>query len=141
MKKFILHIYIPKRKFSRFVVGDVNRFVLEKFVPILKMTRQRVVNIRTAKREHSVVRSHDCQIRKFISIAHWYGEAFAVECVGAPDNVREGYIYNMETGAFSAPPPHEPEPEPQDDLTMLAADVAEVKAAMSAFLEEAGIDE
>ena len=62
--------------------------------------------------------------------------------VEASDEVREGWLYDAETGTFteSLPEPT-PTPEPQGDFSTLAADVAEVKAAMSAFLEEAGIDE
>ena len=73
------------------------------------------------------------------SVAHWYGEDFAAQCVTAPDDVREGYIYDADTGAFS-PPPLPVEPEPQSDITTLTADVAELKEAWS-ILEEALTDE
>lgn len=76
------------------------------------------------------------------SVAHWYGAEFAAHCVEAPDDVREGYIYDAETGTF-APPPPPVEPEPTPDYSTLVADVAEVQAAIDAFLaevEEVGTD-
>ena len=65
------------------------------------------------------------------SVAHWYGEEFAAQCVEAPNDVQQGYIYDAETGAFAPPPPPpEPEPpEPQGDIAQLTADVAELQQA------------
>ena len=43
-----------------------------------------------------------------LPVAEWYGEAFAAECVVAPDEVDQRWIYDPETGTFSEPV--EPEP-------------------------------
>ena len=37
------------------------------------------------------------------SITHWYGAAFAAECVEAPDNVRQGWVYDAGAGTFAEP--------------------------------------
>ena len=46
-------------------------------------------------------------------VAQYYNEAFAAECVEAPDEVVQGWVYGPETGEFSAPEPFEP-PEPSE---------------------------
>jgi hypothetical protein len=38
-----------------------------------------------------------------IGIAHCYGSEFASQCVEAPDNVQQNYIYNITTNTFSVP--------------------------------------
>ena len=47
-----------------------------------------------------------------LPVADWYGEAFAAQCLEAPDEVEQHWCYDPESGAFSAPEP-EPEPEPE----------------------------
>lgn len=38
-----------------------------------------------------------------LPVDKWYGDDFAKECVDAPEEVEQGWIYNAETGEFSAP--------------------------------------
>lgn len=63
--------------------------------------------------------------------------------------VEQNWVYNAATHTFSEPPEPEPieweepepiEPEPKADIAALIADVAEVQAAIDAFLEEVGSD-
>lgn len=60
------------------------------------------------------------------NIAHWYGEAFAAECVEAPDEVEQGWVFDGET--FS--PPAEPEPyiDPFVEIKLAIAELAETQA-------------
>lgn len=43
-----------------------------------------------------------------LGIAHWYGEAFAAQCVAASDDVKQGWTYS--DGVFAAPDEVEPTP-------------------------------
>ena len=43
----------------------------------------------------------------------WYGPDFAAQCVEAPDEVEQRWVYNPETQTFSSPPP-KPGPVPTD---------------------------
>ena len=36
-------------------------------------------------------------------ITYWYGEAFAARCVEAPDDIKQGMVYNPSDGTFSEP--------------------------------------
>lgn len=47
-----------------------------------------------------------------LPVEKWYGAAFAAECMEAPYEVEEGWVYDPETGAFSTPA-ETPEPEPE----------------------------
>lgn len=38
-----------------------------------------------------------------LPVEKWYGKVFAAECVEAPDDVEEGWIYSQVTGVFSEP--------------------------------------
>lgn len=38
-----------------------------------------------------------------LPVDKWYGEAFAKNCVTAPDDVEQGFVYDPESGEFSAP--------------------------------------
>ena len=54
-----------------------------------------------------------------LPVEDWYGPAFAAECVEAPDEVEQRWVYDPETGTFS--PPREPvpvEPEPSAEELM-----------------------
>lgn len=44
-------------------------------------------------------------------VADWYGEAFAAQCVEAPDEVEQHWSYDPETREFFPPKPYDPEPE------------------------------
>lgn len=41
-------------------------------------------------------------------IEYWYGPEFAATCVEAPDDVKQGMIYDEDTKTFSFPQPLEP---------------------------------
>lgn len=41
-------------------------------------------------------------------ITYWYGEAFAARCVEAPDDIKQGMVYNPSDGTFSEPVTEEP---------------------------------
>lgn len=43
----------------------------------------------------------------------WYGPDFAAQCMEAPDEVEQRWVYDPETQTFSPPPP-KPEPAPTD---------------------------
>lgn len=47
-----------------------------------------------------------------LPVEKWYGPAFAAECMEAPDEVEQGWVYDPETGAFSESA-ETPEPEPE----------------------------
>lgn len=51
-------------------------------------------------------------------VSKWYNEAFAKQCVEAPDEVQPNWSYDPETGTFSDEYP-EPEPyiEPETPVT------------------------
>lgn len=54
--------------------------------------------------------------------AQWYGEAFAAQCVEAPDEVEQHWRYDPGTGAFIPPAedaPPVPEPTAQEDTDAL----------------------
>lgn len=38
-----------------------------------------------------------------LPVEKWYGEAFAKNCVTAPDDVEQGFVYDPASGEFSAP--------------------------------------
>lgn len=54
-----------------------------------------------------------------LPVEKWYGEDFAKECVEAPDEVEQGWLYDKENGTFSEPsdeePPSPTESEPTAD--------------------------
>lgn len=39
----------------------------------------------------------------FPGVATWYGDEFAAQCMEAPDEVQQNYIYNPDTKTFSEP--------------------------------------
>lgn len=54
--------------------------------------------------------------------ADWYGPEFAEQCVEAPDEVEQRWVYDPETGTFSPPPepvPVEPEPSVEELMDIL----------------------
>lgn len=52
-----------------------------------------------------------------LPVEKWYGAAFAAQCMEAPDEAEQGWVYDPETGAFSAPV-EEPNPDEAPGLTM-----------------------
>lgn len=60
-----------------------------------------------------------------LPVEKWYGKAFAAECVEAPDEVEQGWIYDPATGSFSEPVPvtdQEAEPTEEDDTAAMLVD-------------------
>lgn len=52
-----------------------------------------------------------------LPVEKWYGAEFAAECMEAPDEVEQHWVYDPETGVFSEPT--EPDPvEPEPELTV-----------------------
>ena len=45
-----------------------------------------------------------------IPVEKWYGEELASQCLEAPDEVDQNWIYDQETGEFSAPALDQPTP-------------------------------
>lgn len=58
-----------------------------------------------------------------LPVEKWYGAGFAAQCVDAPDEVEQLWVYDPATGAFSAPV-DEQKPDEEPELTM--EDLAEV---------------
>ena len=57
-----------------------------------------------------------------LPVEKWYGAAFAAECVEAPDEVEQGWVYDPVTGVFSEfaeTPESEPEPTTEEILDTL----------------------
>lgn len=52
-----------------------------------------------------------------LPVAKWYGEAFAAQCIEAPNEVEQNWAYDPETNTFSEPT-NEPEPEPEPEPTL-----------------------
>lgn len=52
-----------------------------------------------------------------LPVEKWYGAAFAAECMEAPDEVEQRWVYNLETGTFSEPPVPSDEPTPEEAVT------------------------
>lgn len=48
-----------------------------------------------------------------LPVEKWYGADFAEECVDAPDDVEQGFVYDPESGEFSAPVNPTPTPAEQ----------------------------
>lgn len=59
-----------------------------------------------------------------LPVEKWYGAAFAAECMEAPDEVEQRWVYYPETGTFSEPPTPEPEPEPAPEEAVTWASMA-----------------
>lgn len=65
-------------------------------------------------------------------IAYWYGEQFALQCVDAPEDVKQGMVYNPADGTFSEPVAEEPIitktlEEEVEDLKQVVADLASLQ--------------
>lgn len=54
-----------------------------------------------------------------LPVEKWYGGEFAAQCVEAPNEVDQRWVYDPETGEFSEPAEPEPisEPDPSDEPT------------------------
>ena len=58
----------------------------------------------------------------------YYPPDFCAQCVEAPDEVEQRWVYDPDANTFALPPePQEPEPEPGD----LAAQVADLQSALN----------
>lgn len=65
-----------------------------------------------------------------LPIEEWYGAAFAAECVEAPDEVEQGWVYDAESGTFSPP-------LPTPDLAALkTTHISQTKTALETHLAE-----
>lgn len=69
-----------------------------------------------------IVRLKENRVRENIPdyalpVEKWYGATFAAECMEAPDEVEQGWIYDPATGSFS-----EPVPVPEDEMEPTEAD-------------------
>lgn len=51
-----------------------------------------------------------------LPVEKWYGVEFAAQCVEAPDDIKQGMVYDPETETFSEPIPPESEPAPEMTL-------------------------
>lgn len=62
-----------------------------------------------------------------LPVGKWYGADFAAQCVEAPDEVEQLWVYNPATGAFSVPVDvQKPDENPEltmDDLAEAALDL------------------
>lgn len=57
-----------------------------------------------------------------LPVEKWYGAAFAAECMEAPDEVEQGWVYDPVTGVFSEfaeTPESESEPTTEEILDTL----------------------
>lgn len=52
-----------------------------------------------------------------LPVEKWYGADFAKECVEAPDEVEQGWLYDAESGTFSKPSDDEPSTPTSDEPT------------------------
>lgn len=57
-----------------------------------------------------------------LPVEKWYGAAFAAQCMEAPDEAEQGWVYDPATGAFSAPVE---ELNPDEELELTMEDLAE----------------
>lgn len=55
-----------------------------------------------------------------LPVEKWYGAAFAEQCMEAPDEVEQHWVYDPDTGTFSEPvePEPVPSPEPEQETTV-----------------------
>lgn len=51
-----------------------------------------------------------------LPVEKWYGSEFAMQCVIAPDDVEQGWVYDPELNSFSEAARPEPKPEPEPTL-------------------------
>ena len=65
-----------------------------------------------------IVRLQDFIVKEILpgdlgTVRQLYGDAFAAQCMEAPDKVEQHWTYNAETGEWSEPAPYEPEHDPE----------------------------
>ena len=65
-----------------------------------------------------IVRIENNSVREIIPsyalpVEKWYGPEFAAQCKEAPDDVEQNWMYDPETGEFSAPALDQPTPAQQ----------------------------
>lgn len=58
-----------------------------------------------------------------LPVADWYGEEFAKNCMSAPDNVEQNWVYAPESGSWMPPNPPESVPTPPTQLDQIQAQV------------------
>ena len=71
-----------------------------------------------------------------LPVEKWYGATFASQCVEAPDEVGQRWVFDPETGLFSAP---EPEPMPEVEPTQI--DVIEAQVYYTAMMTDTLLEE
>ena len=74
-----------------------------------------------------IVRLEENKVREIIPdyalpVETWYGPAFATECMEAPDDVEQGWVYDPVSMLFSPAPKHDPEPSLESDLLDMTVD-------------------
>ena len=57
-----------------------------------------------------------------LPVEKWYGEAFAAECMKAPDDVEQGLVYDPVSMMFSPAGEDMPEPSLESDLLEMTVD-------------------
>lgn len=78
-----------------------------------------------------VVRIDSGEVREVIPdyalpVEKWYGEEFAAQCVEAPDEVDQRWVYDSKTGTFSQPV--EPEPGPEyTEMQIVQQDITDLQ--------------
>lgn len=65
-----------------------------------------------------------------LGISYWYGKDFADQCVDAPDNVKQGWVYDVLKKTFSEPLPEVPEPY----MPSLEERVASAESALNVLM-------
>ena len=68
-----------------------------------------------------------------LPVEKWYGENFAADCVEAPDEVEQHWVYDPQTGTFSEPVEPEPEPEPEETTVWDELDAAYREGVNTAY--------
>ena len=75
-----------------------------------------------------------------LPVKKWYGPEFAAQCVEAPEEVEQSWVYDPATDAFAPPgPAPDPEPTTEDRVKTLES---QLKASIqsNALLEECLIE-
>ena len=76
--------------------------------------------MQTVKLENGVVREIIPEYA--LPVEKWYGTEFAVNCMEAPDDVKQGDIYDRAAKRFSSPVSVTPTPTAEEDVNAMAVD-------------------
>ena len=72
-----------------------------------------------------------------LPVEKWYGRAFAEQCVDAPNEVEQHWIYNPEIKTWTEPKPEsEPSTTTEDRVATLESENKALKAQISAQSEQ-----